>query len=73
MKEVNSLNYYIKAIVAGALAFLGPISGGLLNPETGFGDLSAGVWVAAGILGLGALASILGLQKAPATVSTSIK
>ncbi len=67
------MNYYIKAIVAGALAFLGPLAGALVDPETGFGDLSAGVWVAAGILGLGALASVLGLQKAPATVSTSIK
>ncbi len=67
------MNYYIKGLVAGALAFLGPISGGLLAPETGFGDLSASIWVTAAILGLGALASVLGLQKAPANISTSIK
>jgi hypothetical protein len=67
------MNYYIKAIVAGAIAFLGPLAGALIDPATGFGDLSAGVWVAAALLGLGALASVLGLQKAPANISTGIK
>ncbi len=67
------MNYYIKAIWVGAIGFLGPISGALVDPETGFGDLSAGVWVAA--IGALLLASggVLGLQRAPATVSTSIK
>ncbi len=67
------MNYYIKAIVAGAIAFLGPLAGALIDSETGFGDLSAGVWVAAIIAALLAVSGILGLQKAPATVSTSVK
>ncbi len=68
-----NLQYYIKAIVAGAIAFLGPLAGALVDSATGFGDLSAGVWVASVIAMLLAISGILGLQKAPATVSTSIK
>ncbi len=68
-----NLNYYIKAIVAGAIAFLGPIAGALVDTETGFGDLSAGVWVASLIAMLLAISGILGLQKAPANISTGIK
>ena len=65
--------YYVKALVAGAIAFLGPIAGALIDSTTGFGDLSAGVWVASLIAMLLAISGILGLQKAPATVSTSVK
>ena len=68
-----SIQYYVKAIWAGGLAFLGPISGALALPSVGFGDLSAGVWVAAAVLGLVAFGGVLGWQQAPATVSTSIR
>ena len=69
-----SIQYFAKAIVAGAIAFLGPIAGALALPEiVGFGDLTAGVWVAAVVALLLALGSILGLQAAPAKVSTSIR
>ncbi len=68
-----NLQYYVKAIVAGAIAFLGPIAGALVDSMTGFGDLSAGVWVASLIAMLLAFSGILGLQKAPPTVSTSIR
>jgi hypothetical protein len=69
-----SIQYFAKAIVAGGIAFLGPIAGALALPEiVGFGDLTAGVWVAAVIALLLALGAILGLQEAPAKVSTSIR
>lgn len=64
---------YVKALYAGVLAFLGPIAGALLADDAlGFGDLGAGVWLSAAILGLVAFGGILGWQKAPASVSTSI-
>ena len=69
-----SLSYYVKAIWAGAIAFLGPISGALLvSVEIGLGDLSAGVWVSAAVLGLVAFGGVLGWQAAPPTVSTSVR
>ncbi len=69
-----SIQYLVKAIVAGAIAFLGPIAGALALPDVvGFGDLTAGVWVAAVVALLLALGAILGLQAAPPTVSTSIR
>ena len=69
-----TIQYLAKAIVAGAIAFLGPIAGALALPEiVGFGDLSAGVWVAAVLALLLAFGTILGLQEAPPTVSTSVR
>ena len=69
-----SIQYFAKAIVAGAIAFLGPIAGALALPEiVGFGDLTAGVWVAAVLALLLAFGTILGLQEAPAKVSTSLR
>ena len=47
-----SIQYFVKAAYAGVLAFLGPIAGALLDADATFSDLSAGVWVAAVILGL---------------------
>ena len=67
------MNYYVKAIWVGAIAFLGPIAGALVDPLTGFGDLSAGVWVASLAALLFASGGVLGLQRAPASVSTGIK
>ena len=68
-----SIQYYVKALWAGAVAFLGPIGGALALPGVGFGDLSAGVWVAGAVLGLVAFGGVLGWQQAPASVSTSIR
>lgn len=68
------MQFYVKALWAGIVAFLGPIAGALLaNDELGFGDLSAGLWVSAAIFGLVAFGGVLGWQAAPARVSTSIR
>ena len=67
------MQLYVKAIWAGVLAFLGPIAGALVAVEdAGFGDLSTGVYVSAVVLGLLAFGGILGWQRAPANISTSI-
>ncbi len=66
--------YYVKALYAAVVAFVGPISGALLlSDEIGFSDLSTGTWVAAGLLALIAFGGVLGWQAAPATVSTSVR
>jgi hypothetical protein len=68
------MQYYAKAIYSGLVAFLGSIGTALLAvDDAGFGDLSTGVWVAAGVLGLVAGGGVLGWQAAPASVSTSVK
>jgi len=67
------MQFYVKAVWAGAIAFLGPIGGALALPDVGFGDLSAGVWVASLVLGLIAAGGVLGWQAAPPTVSTSVR
>jgi len=69
-----SIQYYVKALWAGTIAFLGPISGGLLVSDMiGFGDLSAGVWISAVVLGLVGFGGVLGWQATPASVSTSVR
>ncbi len=68
-----NLQYYVKAIWAGAIAFLGPIGVLLLaTPKLGLVDLSAGVWISSAVLGLVAFGGVLGWQQAPASMSTSI-
>lgn len=69
-----NFQYYVKAVYAAVVAFIGPISGALLlSDEVGFSDLSTGTWVAAGLLGLVAFGGVLGWQAAPASVSTSVR
>ncbi len=68
------MQLYVKAIYAGLVAGLGSIGTALLAVDgAGFGDLSTGVYVAAGVLALGAFGGILGWQAAPASVSTSVR
>ena len=68
------MQYYVKSVYAGLVAFIGPISGALLmSDEIGFSDLSTGTWVAAGLLGLLASGGVLGWQAAPASLSTSVR
>jgi len=70
-----NLQYYVKAVYAGLVGFLGSISAALLAAGDGAGidDLSLGVWVAAGLTGLLGLGGILGWQAAPASISTSVR
>ena len=66
--------YLVKAIYAGAVAFLGPIVTLLLaDDQLGFADISTGVWMSAILFAIVAFGGVLGLQTAPATVSTSLK
>ncbi len=68
------MQYYVKAIYAGLVAFIGPISGALLvSDEIGFSDLSTGTWVAAAFLGLLGFGGVLGWQALPASVATSTR
>ncbi len=68
------MQFYVKALYAAAVAFVGPISGALLlSDEIGFSDLSTGTWTAAGLLALIAFGGVLGWQAAPATVSSSVR
>jgi hypothetical protein len=66
------MQLYVKAIWAGAIAFLADVGGALIALDGGFGDLPTGVWVLGVVLGLTAFGGILGWQAAPASVSTSI-
>ena len=68
-----SIQYYVKAIYAGAVAALSAVSGALIAIDGGFGDLTAGLWVAAAVAGLAAFGGVLGWQEAPKSVSTSIR
>ena len=66
--------YYVKAVYAAVVAFASSVSGALLvGDDIGFGDISTGAWVVAGVLALTAFGGILGWQAAPPTVSTSVK
>ncbi len=68
------MQYYVKAVYAGLVGFLGSVSAALLAVDgAGVGDLSTGVWVAAALTGLLGLGGILGWQATPATISTSVK
>jgi hypothetical protein len=60
--------YYVKAVFAGGVAFLGTL--GVAIAEAG---VSGPEMVAIALATLLAVGGILGLQAAPATVSTSIK
>jgi len=68
------MNYYVKALYAGAMAFLGGLLAVLqVAPDVGFGDVSTASWVTIAIATLFAVGGVLRLQAAPASVATSIK
>lgn len=70
-----NLPYYVKAIYAGVVAFLGSLSAALLagGEEIGIGDISTAAWVAIILTTVLAVGGVLGLQAAPANIATSKK
>ena len=68
------MNYYVKAIYAAVVTFLGALLAALLaGPEIGVADLSQAAWLTIILATIVAAGGVLGLQAAPATVSTSVK
>ncbi len=63
-----SIQYYVKAAYAGVVAFLG----GLLVAIAEAG-ISSQEWITIALATTLAVGGILGLQKAPPTVSTSVR
>lgn len=62
--------YLIKALYAGAVAFLGALLAVVNVPEANGVTLAS--WIAIGLATLFAVGGVLGLQAAPATVATGI-
>ena len=68
------MNYYIKAIYAGLITFLGALLASLqAAPDIGFSDLSSAAWLTIVLATVISIGGVLGLQSAPATVATSTK
>lgn len=69
------MKYYAKAIYAGAVALLGSTGAALaqINDGAAFSDITTLGWVLIAGTTLAAIGGILGLQAAPATVSTSVR
>jgi hypothetical protein len=69
------MQYYAKAIFAGAMALIGSLGATLAQIGDGaaFGDITTLGWVLIVGTTFGALGGVLGLQAAPASISTSIK
>jgi len=69
-----TIQYLIKAIYAAVVTFLGGLLAALLAvPDIDITDLSTAAWVTIILATVIALGGVLGLQAAPAVVSTSIK
>jgi hypothetical protein len=62
---VNAVAPYAKAVVAAVLAALSVLSGYLLNADTGFGDISAGQWVAVAVAFFVALGAVFAVPNKP--------
>lgn len=66
--------YYVKAIYAGVVAFLGALLAALLAVEgTGISDITTAAWVTIALATVLAIGGVLGLQAAPANIATSVK
>ncbi len=66
--------YYVKALYAGLVAFLGSLLAALQAVEgIGIGDISTASWVTMVLAMVLAIGGVLGFQSAPASVSTSVR
>lgn len=63
------MQYYVKAVYAGLVAFLGAL---LAVLQVGEG-ITAAAWVTIALATVLAVGGVLGLQAAPPSVSTSVK
>ncbi len=67
------MSYYVKAAYAGLTVFLGSLLAALQAGEgIEVGDLGTAAWVTIGLAVVFAVGGVLGLQAAPAKVSTSV-
>ena len=62
-----TIQYFVKAIYAGAVAFLGSLLTGMQA-----GELTGVVWVTIALATVLAVGGVLGLQAAPASVAVSV-
>ena len=68
-----NFSYYVKAIYAGLVTFLGALLAALqAAPDIGFSDLSSAAWITIALATIIAIGGVLGLQSAPANVATSV-
>ena len=65
-------NYYAKAIAAVLISIVGALAVVVTGDMT-LGDLTTAQWIVVALAGLAEFTAIIGLQKAPADISTSIK
>lgn len=63
------MQFYVKAIFAGAVAFLGTLATALAESA----EVTSQQWVTIALATLIAFGGILGWQAAPASVSTSVR
>ncbi len=68
------MQYYVKAVYAGLVTGLGSLLAAI-QAGTGveIGDLGSASWITVGLATLLAVGGVLGLQSAPASVSTSVR
>lgn len=64
------MTYYVKAIYAGLVTFLGSMIGVL---QAGSGGISVESWLVIFLATVVSVGGVLGLQAAPASVATSVK
>jgi len=67
-----NIQYYVKAVYAAAVGFLGQLTIVLVG-DTTFAEISNGQWVTAFLFALLAFGGVLGWQSASPNVSTSIR
>ncbi len=68
-----NLPYYVKALYAGLTVFLGSLLAALqAGGGTEIGDLGTPSWVTIALAVTFAIGGVLGLQAAPARISTSV-
>ena len=63
------MQFYVKAVFAGAVAFLGTLATALAESS----EVTSQQWVTIALATLIAFGGILGWQAAPASVSTSVR
>ena len=66
------MNYYIKAIAAVLIVIVAALAA-VITGDEGFGDVTTAQWLIVAGAALAEFVAIIGLQRAPADVSTSVK
>jgi hypothetical protein len=74
IEEDRMMQYFVKPIYAGVTMFLGSLLAALQAGEgTDIGDLGTTAWLTIAIAVVFAVGGVLGLQAAPADISTSVR